>query len=106
MSSCEEGEPYALQVLDDSMEPEFQKGCIIIIDPTGLIEHDAYVLAHYEDDIVFRKLVVDNDNYLLRAENNTYNDLNFSEPKKNVKGIIVQRAGKSRKYHKRYDKFS
>ena len=33
--SCSENEPYALQVIDDSMEPEFAKGCVIVIDPTG-----------------------------------------------------------------------
>ena len=32
-TTCIEAEPFALRVTDDSMEPEFAAGCIIIVDP-------------------------------------------------------------------------
>ena len=32
-SECGSSEPYALQVTDDSMEDEFPKNCVVIIDP-------------------------------------------------------------------------
>ena len=31
-SECGSSEPYALQVTDNSMEPEFPKDCIVIVD--------------------------------------------------------------------------
>ena len=34
-SGCGASEPYALQVTDNSMEPEFPEGCIVLIDPSG-----------------------------------------------------------------------
>ena len=34
-SECGSSEPYALQVTDNSMEPEFPKDCIVIVDPSG-----------------------------------------------------------------------
>jgi SOS-response transcriptional repressor LexA len=30
-------EPFALRVIGDSMAPEFQDGCIIVIDPEGVV---------------------------------------------------------------------
>ena len=34
-SECGSSEPYALQVTDNSMEPEFPMNCIVIVDPSG-----------------------------------------------------------------------
>ena len=36
-SGCASSEPFALRVLGDSMEPEFKDGCVIIIDPDGVV---------------------------------------------------------------------
>ena len=36
-SECGSSEPYALQVTDNSMEPEFPKDCIVIVDPSGVM---------------------------------------------------------------------
>jgi len=36
-SSCG-GEPFALRVSGDVMAPEFNDGCIIIIDPSGVVK--------------------------------------------------------------------
>jgi len=44
-STCTEAETFVLQVLDDSMEPEFAKHCMIVIDPTGHARDGSYVLA-------------------------------------------------------------
>jgi len=35
--SCSEAEPFALQVHGDSMEPEFTHGCVIVVDPAGVM---------------------------------------------------------------------
>ena len=39
------GESFALRVLGSSMEPEFNEGEIIIIEPDGLARDGAFVLA-------------------------------------------------------------
>ena len=44
-ATCTEAEPFALRVQDDSMQPEFRTGCIIVIDPTGRATDGSYVLA-------------------------------------------------------------
>ncbi len=58
-ATCIEAEPYALQVTDDSMEPEFAAGCIVIIDPTGRVKDGAFVLAELDDGFVFRQLAIE-----------------------------------------------
>jgi len=47
-SDCGASEPYALQVTDDSMEPEFPKNCIIIIDPVGNCDNGQYVFIEFD----------------------------------------------------------
>ena len=73
-ATCVEAEPFALQVLDESMQPEFRKGCVILVDPTGRVQDGCYVLARTGsktatinhktaaddsalDDLMFRQLV-------------------------------------------------
>jgi len=51
-STCTEAETFVLQVLDDSMEPEFAKHCMIVIDPTGHARDGSYVLARCPDGLV------------------------------------------------------
>jgi DNA polymerase V len=61
--SCGESEPFALQVLGDSMAPEFCEGHIIIIEPNGMIENGSYVFAVYEGEYIFRQLSIEQDRY-------------------------------------------
>ena len=143
--TCVEAETFALRVLDDSMQPEFRRGCIIIIDPTGRATDGSYVLAKNvlaknaleknslaktasdntptepDEEYIFRQLrrvedglaaeptpaispelnefppqwqlVPLNDHYSLQS---TPSDLSA------IVGVIVQRAGIRRRYHKHY----
>lgn len=103
LGSCSEAEPFALQVTDDSMEPEFAKGCIIIIDPTGIVRDGAYVFAVDEnDEYIFRQLRIVDGRYILTALNESYPHIEISGMER-IEGVITQRAGKRRSYHKRYD---
>jgi len=119
-----------LQVLDDSMEPEFAKHCMIVIDPTGHARDGSYVLArraaesdtvsasanteNAEDHVAaeqsqveqfhFRQLRrIDDESWQLCSLNDAYpseaTPSDFSE----IVGVIVQRAGTRRRYHKRYE---
>ncbi len=101
--SCAEAEPFALQVTDDSMEPEFATGCIIIIDPSTTVRDGSYVFARdLKDAYIFRRLRMVDDNYYLEPLNPAYETFQISSMDK-IEGVITQRAGKRRSYHKWYD---
>ncbi|WP_434057017.1 S24 family peptidase, partial [Candidatus Pseudothioglobus singularis] len=51
-------EPYALQNIGDMMSPEFSESCIIIIDPSMSIHHEAYVIVDFEDELYFRPIIL------------------------------------------------
>lgn len=102
--NCSENEPYALQVIDDSMEPEFDKGCIIVIDPTGIVRDKAFVFAvDNKDEYIFRQLRIIDGKYILTALKDGYEPIEISGIER-IEGVIIQRAGKRRAYHKWYDK--
>ncbi|MGB1008888.1 MAG: S24 family peptidase [Thiolinea sp.] len=102
--SCSEAEPFALQVTDDSMLPEFDPGCIIIIDPGGVVRDSCFVFAKdLKDEYIFRRLRIVKDKYYLEPLNSLYDSFEISGLDK-IEGVITQRAGKRRAYHKWYDK--
>lgn len=94
------------------MLPEFKRGCIIVIDPTGRATDGSFVLARNPvaaqdsdtvDDFTFRQLRKRGpDQWQLRA----LNEESLIEPVnvelEEVVGVIVQRAGARRSYHKHY----
>ncbi|WP_020395019.1 S24 family peptidase [Thiolinea disciformis] len=101
-SSCSEAEPFALQVTDNSMEPEFDQGCIIIIDRSGIVRDGAFVFAKdSHDEYIFRRLRIRDGRHYLEALNPSY--ASFEIQPQQVEGVITQRAGKRRSYHKWYD---
>lgn len=102
--SCSESEPFALQVTDDSMEPEFAAGCIIIIDPSAVVRDGSYVFAKdLKDEYIFRRLRIVSDKYYLEPLNPVYDTFEITGLSQ-IQGVITQRAGKRRSYHKWYDK--
>ncbi len=101
-SSCSEAEPFALQVIGDSMEPEFKEGAVIIVDPAGVVEDGSYVIAAQGDEYIFRQLVVRNGEMSLRALNDAYPTVPLSAGVDYIKGVVVQQAGRRRKDRKRY----
>lgn len=95
-------EPFALQILGDSMAPEFIEGQVIIIDPDGVIENGSYVLAWYQGEYIFRQLIISgNKDYWLKPLNDQYPTLSIANLEA-IKGIVVQRAGRRRKDRKHY----
>ena len=103
-TTCIEAEPYALRVLDDSMEPEFRRDSIIIIDPTGLVRHGAYVIAEIEGRMVFRQLrAPPGKGSTLAPLNPVYPSTELDNGLNAIKGVVTQRAGRRRQDHKRYD---
>ena len=102
--NCSDAETFALQCIDDSMEPEFNTGCIIIIDPTGHVKDGSYVFAKdLEDEYIFRQLRIVEEKHYLVPLNSAYESFEISGLEM-VEGIITQRAGTKRTYHKWYEK--
>ena len=102
--TCTQAEPFALQVHGDSMLPEFNDGCIVIVDPSAPVENGSFVVVTLESTgMVLRKLIV-------RDQNWTFTTLSGEEPQITIvpapdaiAGVVVQRSGTSRKHHKRYE---
>ena len=101
-SSCSGNEPFALQVLGDSMEPEFEHGCVVVIDPDAVVNDGSYVLAMHEGEYIFRQLVIAEARYFLKPLNERYDTLEIPGMGA-VHGVIVQKGGRRRKDRKRYD---
>lgn len=104
-SSCSEAEPFALQVLGDSMEPEFKDGVIIIIDPEGVAADGCYVLAEDgQGEYIFRQLRIDEAGMRLVALKAGYPEQPLARGLESVKGVVIQQAGRRRKDRKFYDR--
>lgn len=100
--TCVEAEPFALRVLDETMEPEFAKGCIIIVDPTGVATDGAYVMAEVDGEYIFRQLRGEDGAWRLVALDAAQPEVQLADGLSAVKGVVVQRSGTRRSYHKRY----
>ncbi len=98
---CSELEPFALQVVDDSMAPEFWDGCVIIIDPGAQAQNGSYVVVEYNGEHMFRQLHLDGSRRYLRPLNELYPPLELVG-QYTVRGVVVQRAGRRRSQHKHY----
>lgn len=101
-SSCEENEPYVLMVLGDSMLPEFEEGEVIVIQPGMPPQDGNYVVALHNGEYTFRQLVKLDDQWQLKALNDSYP----TEPLaslEDVKGVITQKKSPGgRKNRKNY----
>ena len=91
LGACAELEPFALQVLGDSMAPEFPDRCIVIIEPVARAEHGMYVMALVEGVRWFRQYLNDANGERLIALNDLYPEIELTGLEWKVEGIVVQR---------------
>ena len=89
-SDCGASEPYALQVTDDSMEPEFSINCIVIIDPVGQCSHGQFVFVEYEGVRWFRKYAEKEGKKYLLALNTSYPNI-LLDNSFDVIGVVIQK---------------
>ena len=94
-------EPFALRVIGDEMSPEFNDGCIIIIDPEGVISDGAYVMARHEDGYVFRQLVYGEGVYYLKTLQAGHADIEIPDLH-SIEGVVTQQATRRRADRKHY----
>ena len=89
-------EPYALQNIGDMMSPEFSENCIIVVDPSMPIHHNAFVIVDFEDDLYFRQYVEEKGKKILRCLNAGYEDIELNNIFE-VRGCIVQQKQRKQK---------
>ena len=96
-NSCStNSEPYALQNIDDMMSPEFSENCIIIIDPSMPIHHEAYVIIDFNDELYFRQYFEEDGSKVLRCLNNSYEEIMLVNNFK-VHGCVIQQKQRKQK---------
>ena len=66
---CDGAESFALRVLGPDMQPEFDPGDIVIIEPGGAVADGRFVLARHGDGWLLRQLVLRDDRWWLHALN-------------------------------------
>ncbi len=101
---CSYNELYALQVLDESMEPEFPKGCVIVIEPSQACASGAYVVIRVGEERWFRQFVRDEaGSSKLVALNEGFHEIPLDDKDWLIEGVIVQRNVKREvKHYKPY----
>lgn len=89
---CSYNELYPLQVLDDSMEPEFPKKCVIVIEPSQVCADGAFVIVSVNGERLFRQMVKSSDeNHRLCPLNPAYSEVSLQGVEHKIEGVIVQR---------------
>ena len=64
---------FSLRVSDDSMEPEFAEGDVIVVDPTLEAEHNGYVVALMDSGMpTFKQLIIMGNKMYLKPLNQRY----------------------------------
>ncbi|MCB2262311.1 MAG: S24 family peptidase [Candidatus Thiosymbion ectosymbiont of Robbea hypermnestra] len=102
-TGCAWREPFALQVLGDSMEPEFPDRCIVIIEQAERCRHGMYVFAEVEGVRWFRQYRVDEQGgEWLIALNPLYPEIDLTGLEWKPLGIIIQRNIRRRIKHYNY----
>jgi len=103
-TGCAWREPFAFQVLGDSMEPEFPDKCVVIIEQAERCSHGMYVFVEVEGVRWFRQYQVDErDGERLIALNRRYPEIDLTGQEWRVLGIISQRNIRRRVKHYRYE---
>ncbi|HDJ85801.1 MAG TPA: S24 family peptidase [Chromatiales bacterium] len=99
--ACAASEPFVLQVLGASMEPEFTDGTVIVVEPGGVLQNGSYVVAMHDGDYIFRQLIIESGRWSLRALNDAYPSIEIPGVSA-IKGIVIQKAGRRRHERKHY----
>jgi len=114
--TCSSSELLALQVLDDSMAPEFNPGHVVVIDSTARLQAGVFVLLVVQGSkptdriesspnntwLVRRWKPVGDNQVVLEALNPEWPDERLAVSAVQVLGVVVQRAGRRRHERRTY----
>ncbi len=102
-STCSSSALIALQVLDDSMAPEFMPGHIAVVDNSAHLYDGAFVVVQIAEDWLIRRWQSCNDDsVVLEALCDDFDNHRVHIDEAHVKGVVVQRAGRRRKDRRHY----
>jgi len=103
-TGCAWREPFALQVLGDSMEPELPDKCIVIIEQARHCSDGMYVFVEVEGVRWLRQYRVDEDGReWLIAMNDLYPEIDLTGLEWKVMGVIIQRNVRRKVKHYHYE---
>jgi len=100
-AACADAEPFALLVTDDSMAPTLPRGSVVVVDPAGPASDGVYVVLAHPDGPLLRRLRVDGSGWRAVREDDTGEGVPVLRDQ--VLGVVVQRAGRRRREHRRFD---
>lgn len=101
-AACDDKEIVALQVLGDSMLPEFSEGEILVIEMGAAAWDGAFVIAEANGEPIFRQLQRAGERWALHALNPAYPEIDLPGLEA-VRGVVTQkRTARSRKSAKFY----
>lgn len=100
-SSCAELEPFALRVEGESMLPEFEDGCIIIVDPGHDVISGVYAVVEHGGEHTFSQLLLIDGKAYLRPVNGLFPPQELPE-KHRVVGVVTQSSYRRRIRHYEY----
>ena len=83
-----------------SVSPEFEINHIIIVDPSITPKTGDYVLFETSNSIILRKIDL-TKNIVLKAYNSGFSDMEIKDTS-SILGVVTQRSGTRRKFHKKY----
>lgn len=83
---------FALTVPDDSMEPEFSEGEILIVDPTEIGTHNRFLIARLQGDSrpTFKQLIILGNRKYLKPMNARYPLIDI-EGDMEICGVVVSK---------------
>lgn len=96
MSECSGAEVFALQVLGQSMAPEFDEGEIIVVEPDGALRDGSFVLAQLDGEWIFRQLRRDGALWRLHALNPAFPSRALPDLAA-VRGVVIQKSRPGRR---------
>ncbi len=124
VNTCSTSSLFALQVLDESMAPEFKPGHVVVVDSSARLKPGSFVLARVvrnesestsvarlssvnkptatELGVLRRWQPVDGQNVVLEALNRSWANETVDMRCVNVLGVVIQRAARRRKDRTHY----
>lgn len=87
---------FALRVIGESMEPDYQNGDIIFVDPDVVAEQGKAVVVRLDErnEVTFKKLVIDGQRRYLRPLNPSWQTQIIDlSPDARIVGVVIGRWG-------------
>jgi|GEM_PF-900932 len=70
---------YLFRVSGDSMEPEIEDGCLVVVDTLANCQNGNVVIASIDGSLVIKRYINSDGLVILRSSNSKYNDIIINE---------------------------